>query len=305
MHLRINLLFFLVFLFGCNKTKLSEIEPNYLIEAKELKLIVNKQNIKIIDFRKEDFYIREHINGAIHMWRDDIENFSYPYKGMMPSKENIEKLFGSLGITNADTIIVYDNKGMCEGTRLWWILQKYNFKNIKILHGGIEAWKSINGIVNNKIVKMQTTSFKLPKTQNLQYSISKDEILKELNNKTVIIDTRTLDEFSGKQQKNGAFKPGRIPKSIHIDWANAINYEGDKKLKSLKDLSKIYQKKLNIKKNDLIILYCHSGVRSAHTTFVLTQLLGYKNVKNYDGSWIEWSYYNDLPYLNETLIKIN
>ena len=109
--------------------------------------------------------------------------------------------------------------------------------------------------------------------------------------------------FLVKDKKKGAAKGGRIPKSVHIDWAEAFNYSGDKRIKPVEELKIIYNK-LNIKKNDPIIVYCHSGVRSAHTTFVLTQLLGYKNVKNYDGSWTEWSYFNDLPFKKDSVIKI-
>ena len=125
-----------------------------------------------------------------------------------------------------------------------------------------------------------------------------------LQTNTLILDTRTIDEFTGERQKRGAMKGGRIPNSIHIDWSDAINYEGDKKLKRIIDLETIYNQ-LKTDKNNPVIVYCHSGVRSAHTTFVLTQLLGYKNVKNYDGSWIEWSYFDDLPFKKDsiTLIK--
>mgnify|MGYP002380030654 FL=1 len=193
---------------------------------------------------------------------------------------------------------------MCEASRLWWILQNYDFKNIKLLHGGISKWKSKNGHVTTQIPKVNTAVFKLTKHPKMQYYVSKEQVSDALNSNVVILDTRTSEEFSGKRQKKGATKAGRIPNSIHIDWAETINYNGNKHLKSLKELEIIYSE-LNIKKNDSIIVYCHSGVRSAHTTFVLTQLLGYKHVKNYDGSWTEWSYFNDLPINgnNITLIK--
>lgn len=139
----------------------------------------------------------------------------------------------------------------------------------------------------------------------MKYAISKEEVVTALSKKIILVDTRSFDEFSGKQQKKGASKAGRIPNSIHIDWAEAINFHGNQKIKSVETLTEFYAKKLKATKNDSIILYCHSGVSSAHTTFVLTQLLGYKNVKNYDGSWTEWSYFNDLPFTNDSLTKIN
>ena len=307
MSWRISIILYLLIISACKHEKANDfekVEATYLIEANELKGIAQQPNIKIIDFRKKEIYENEHIVGALNLWRTDIEDTSYTYSGIMASKTQIESLFGQLGITTDDTIIVYDDNGLCEASRLWWILQNYDFKNIKLLHGGISEWKSNNGQVTTQIPKVNTAVFKLTKHPKMQYYVSKEQVSDALNSNVVILDTRTSEEFSGKRQKKGATKAGRIPNSIHIDWAETINYNGNKHLKSLKELEIIYSE-LNIKKNDSIIVYCHSGVRSAHTTFVLTQLLGYKHVKNYDGSWTEWSYFNDLPINgnNITLIK--
>lgn len=307
MSWRISIMLFLLIISACKHEKANDfenVEATYLIEANELKEIAQQPNIKIIDFRKKEIYENEHIVGALNIWRSDIEDSSYPYSGIMASKAQIESLFGQLGIATDDTLIVYDDNGLCEASRLWWILQNYDFKNIKLLHGGISEWKSNNGQVTAEIPKVNTAIFKLNKDPKMQYYVTKEQVSDALNANVVILDTRTSEEFSGKRQKKGATKAGRIPNSIHIDWAQTINYNGNKHLKSLKELEIIYSE-LNIKKNDSIIVYCHSGVRSAHTTFVLTQLLGYKHVKNYDGSWTEWSYFNDLPIKGEsiTLIK--
>ena len=307
MFWKISIILYLLIISACKHEKANDfekVEATYLIEANELKGIAQQPNIKIIDFRKKEIYENEHIVGALNIWRTNIEDTSYPYSGIMASKTQIESLFGQLGITTDDTIIVYDDNGLCEASRLWWILQNYDFKNIKLLHGGISEWKSNNGQVTTQIPKVNTAVFKLTKHPKMQYYVSKEQVSDALNSNVVILNTRTSEEFSGKRQKKGATKAGRIPNSIHIDWAETINYNGNKHLKSLKELEIIYSE-LNIKKNDSIIVYCHSGVRSAHTTFVLTQLLGYKHVKNYDGSWTEWSYFNDLPINgnNITLIK--
>jgi len=307
MNCRISILLLVFVLFACKKEKgevATIIEDNYLIEVESLKTIINRSDIKILDFRKRELYNKEHIIGAIQLWRTDIVDTSYPYGGMMASRAQIENLFSKLGINTTDTIIVYDNNGLVEASRLWWILQNYDFKNVKLLEGGIHAWKANEGEITTEVPKRDETVFKLSENPEMKYYISKEKTIEALRHNVVLLDTRTADEFSGKWKKPGARKGGRLPNSMHMDWVEAINYNGDKRLKPLKDLEKTYNK-LNLKKTDSIIVYCHSGVRSAHTTFVLTQLLGYKNVKNYDGSWTEWSYFNDLPFESDdvTLIK--
>lgn len=300
---RINILFLVLILLSCQNKEIeinNSVTNDYLIEAKDLKIIINKDSIKVLDFRKKEFYNTEHIVGSQHIWRTDIEDSTYPYKGIMPSKAQVEALFGKLGIKTSDTIIVYDDNGLCEASRLWWILQNYGFENIKMLQGGIEAWKSINGRVTNEVRNVKLTEFKLPINSKMNYYVSKEEVISALNTNIVFVDTRSIDEFSGKEQKKGATKAGRLPNSHHLDWSEAVNYNGNMHLKPLEDLENIYNK-LNITKETPLIVYCHSGVRSAHTTFVLTQLLGYKNVKNYDGSWNEWSYYDNLPYEKDSI----
>jgi len=306
--------FLLLGLFACTQERTHKIndqiatevavESSYLIEVKELQTLIGHPHIKILDFRKKEYYNKGHIEGALHIWRTDVEDSDYPYGGMMASPSQIETLFGNLGIQTEDTVIIYDDNGLCDSARLWWLLQNYDFSNVKLLHGGIEAWKEYDGVISTILPSVEQTEFKLTKTPSLKYHISKDEMQQALKIGTAVLDTRNRDEYSGKRQKIGAAKGGRIPKSINIDWVEAIDYDGDKKFRSLQELSSIYSQ-LNIEKNEPIIVYCHSGVRSAHTTFVLTQLLDYKNVKNFDGSWIEWSYFDGLDVEKDSITTIS
>lgn len=310
---RISLIILILAFTGCKEEKTTTIDTieqdlenaefNYLIEVDELLELAKKPNIKIIDFRKAEFYKKEHIKGALNIWRTDIEDTSYLYSGMMAGKEQIEILFSNLGINTGDTIIIYDDNALCDSSRLWWILQNYDFTNVKLFHGGIATWKANNGAVTTEIPKVIKGLFELTKTPSMKYYVTKEQMLKAVGNKTIILDTRTTDEFTGKRQKKGSGKGGRIPNSRLIDWSIAVDYHGDKKMKSIEELNKIYNE-LGVSKSDTIIAYCHSGVRSAHTTFVLTQLLGYKNVKNYDGSWTEWSQFNDLPIEQDSITLI-
>jgi thiosulfate/3-mercaptopyruvate sulfurtransferase len=313
MNWRINIASLLIVLSGCQQGKPIDTEKQItpdevvkfdnLIEIETFKRMAHHAHIKILDFRKKELYDKEHIMDALPIWRTDIEHASYPYRGMMASPTQIENLFSRLGIGANDTLIVYDDNGLCNAARLWWILQNYNFTNVKLFHGGLDVWKENNGSVTSEIPKIKDTVFKLTETPSMKYHISKEEMLNTLNAGVVILDTRSLDEFSGKRQKKGATKAGRIPKSIHIDWAETIDYNGGKKIKPIQDLEAIYSH-MNVSKEDPVIVYCHSGMRSAHTTFVLTQLLGYKNVKNYDGSWTEWSSFENLPFEKDSLTTI-
>lgn len=306
MNWRTNLVIMLLIFSACKQEKNSsennakEMTSSYLIEVDELQNIITNDTIKIIDFRKPAVYAKEHIQGAVNIWRTAIEDSSYPYKGMMASKQQLERLFSNLGIKTGHSLVIYDDIGLCDAARLWWVLQNYDYTNVRLLHGGISAWKTAKGAVTNTTTPIKTSLFKLPENPSFNYYASKEEVLKSIKKNHLLIDTRTLDEFTGKRHKKGAFKGGRIPTSKWIDWAEAITYTGTKKLKSKESLEQIYGA-LTSSKNDSIIVYCHSGVRSAHTTFVLTQLLGYKQVKNYDGSWVEWSHFKGLPFKQDSL----
>lgn len=304
MNWRISFTIIFLILFSCSTEKQenkTSFRSSYLISAEELFLQKENSNIKILDFRKKEFYDIEHIENAIHIWRNHITNNEYNYGGMMASPVQMEKLFSGMGINNSDTIVIYDDSGLCEAARLWWILQNYDFDNVRLLEGGLSKWKETKGKTSNKAPVLTTSTFKLPEIQSMKYFANKELVSKSLSSH-VIIDTRSEDEYLGKVHKKGAAKAGRIPNSRHLDWAESIDFHGDQSLKSIAQLEKVY-KKLNITKNDSIILYCHSGVRSAHTTFVLTQLLNFKNVRNYDGSWTEWSHFEELPYETENIIN--
>tara|TARA_R110002073_G_scaffold14554_1_gene59271 strand:+ start:39875 stop:40807 length:933 start_codon:yes stop_codon:yes gene_type:complete len=308
MNLKIRLIGFVLLGFlSCKKKDLvptfKEEIQNYLVEYEELESVSLIPNVKLIDFRNPKLYNKHHISGSINIWRSDIEDSSYPYGGMMASQEQLEKLLSSKGIKSNDLLIVYDDNGLCDAARFWWVLQNYNYTNVRLLNTTYSEWIATTGSFLKEVPKINPTDFKFTNKPSQKLYISKEDVLQELNKNTVILDTRTPDEYSGKRQKKGAVKGGRIPNSKLIDWSTAINFHGNKKLKSIQELDSIYGAIIPSKETPIIV-YCHSGVRSAHTTFVLTQLLGYKNVKNYDGSWTEWSYFDNLPFEKDSINSI-
>jgi len=300
--IRISIILSLIFIvnssFAINNSDTS------LTSCGQLKDKINQENYKLIDLRKPEEFKKGHLPGAINIWRPEIINQNESYGGMMAKKETIEKLFSNLGVKNTDRLVIYDNKGLCDAARLWWILDYYGFKQVKLLNGGLNQWLKEKLPISTEINSYPKTTFSFPsKTVNKSRYASINYVKKAINNpNSFILDTRELDEYTGEFLKKGAYRKGRIPTSLWCNWSKTVDYRKNTQLKSIDRLKKIY-KKLGLTPDKEIIVYCQSGVRSAHTTFVLTQLLGYTNVKNYDGSWIEWSYFKENPVETGAIAK--
>lgn len=278
--------------------------PSALLEPAELMQLAGKAHIKVIDFRKREDFDKGHIPGSIPMWRTDIEDREAPVKGLIAPKEAMESLLSRLGVSSDDTLVVYDDRGCVDAARLWWVLQVYGFDKTRLLNGGLQNWESEQGPMEAQYTGYPARAFRFEGPGRPSLRIGKDSVLALLDNPGwTLVDTRTTDEYNGKRQKTGARAAGRIPGSIHIDWAEAIHYSGDMTFRSAGDLRKKYHR-LPKDPGHPIIAYCHSGVRSAHTSFVLTQLLGYQEVHNYDGSWLEWSTFAGAPIVKDSVTSI-
>lgn len=255
----------------------------------------SNQVVKFIDVRKSENFAKGHIPDAINVWRPDIQSGNFQYSGMMAEKEKIEELLSNMGVHSGDLIIIYDDTANVDAARFWWILKYYGHKKIALLNGGYSEWLRNSGesSIKSAFPKSSKYTFKGSANKSIIASLQdvEDGTKKEA---VVILDTRTDDEYSGKRKKKGATRAGKIPNSIHVDWVKSVNFEGNMKFKSTKELKNLFAQN-GVTDDKAIIVYCHSGVRSAHTTFVLTELLDYKNVRNYDGSWTEWSFFEHLP----------
>jgi len=267
-------------------------------------LTSNDPTIAIIDFRNRESYDKGHIPGAINFYRNDFQDTKLPYIGMRINKSLVAERLGKEGITEKAILVVYDDKGSSDASRLWWLLHLYNFEQVYLLDGGIGHWEKMGGTLSTSKSEISPAVFRFTDQIDKPLLITKENLLKLIKSdasKAILIDARSKEEYEGRYLKPGAKKTGRIPKSINIDWAEAVDYGNTYTFKSLAELEKIYGR-IGASREDTIIVYCHTGIRSSHTTFVLTQLLDYKNVFNYDGSWVEWSYNEDLPFETDPII---
>jgi thiosulfate/3-mercaptopyruvate sulfurtransferase len=227
------------------------------------------------------------ISGSFTMWRSAYSagNDVYPYGGMRNKAEEMENILASYGATKKSIIVVYASNKHHDAARLWWQIKLLGHKDVRFLDGGLNAWKGAGYETGNANPKVKNSGYKAPKATSVPLA-TLDMVKKATTSSDwLIIDTRTDAENDGSKTKGGAAGPGTIPASLHINWTNASNE--DTTLKTAAELKAIYGDAIKGKK---VIAYCQSGVRSAHTYLVLTQILGAEEVYNYDGSWIEWSY---------------
>lgn len=224
------------------------------------------------------------IEGSFTMWRGDYSatEGAYNYGGMRNTQAEMEGILSSFGAKADSTIVVYAANSHHDAARLWWQIKLLGHEDVRYLDGGLNAWLGAGYPTGDENPTVKATDYKAP-APSMDMLATMDDVVKAMET-GVLIDTRTADEESGASTKKGAFGPGKIAGAKFIEWKSTVGE--DTTLLSADDLKALYADIAD----DNVIAFCQSGVRSAHTTFVLTQALGYENVKNYDGSWIEWSY---------------
>lgn len=276
-------------------------EPPEAIEQKveAVNDLVQPEGVKlgstttIIDIRKREEYLQGHLPGAHQLWRDKLQSDEYPFGGMCISKDRLRFLLDSIGCETGEPIVVYDAKGGCDAARLWWMLKYYGHNNVVLLDGGLQYWTQLGlRIDTGNTIAEKGIGFQFERQGDRTLIVNYNEVLSAISDSTVVlVDTRTVEEYDGSVLKEGAFYAGHIPGSINFDWGRCVEMGSDWKLKSNEAIvSEMVAAGIDTSKR--IITYCHTGVRSAHTTFVMRELLEFNDVSNYDGSWSEWSYLN-------------
>lgn len=279
----------------------SSVKGPHLIEPEQVwEMYEAGESFKVIEISKSGQYAAGHLPGAINFWRPDYEGQGYEYGGMRMSTDELATLLGSNGISPDDQLIIYDTKGSVDAIRFMWMLDIYGHQNMAIMNGGKTAWtKAGYELSTEPTPEVEPVVYTFQEEPDFGRLANMEDVIAALSDpNTVLLDTREPEEYQGVPYidkgeclpyKKGAFTFGRIPGSVHLNWSDAVDLNDDHRFKSLKDLKYNFEQ-AGITPDKKIIAYCQSGVRSSHTTYVLTELLGYPDVKNYDGSWIEWSY---------------
>jgi thiosulfate/3-mercaptopyruvate sulfurtransferase len=242
-----------------------------------------------------DLYEEGHIPGAVKLhWRDDLQD---PVERDIVEKATFERVLGERGIGNETAVVLYGDKNNWFAAYAYWYLKVYGHGDVRILDGGRQKW----------IDEGRELTTDVPSPSPQPYSASerdesirayRDQVREWLGGGVSLVDVRSPGEYAGElvappgYEQEGAQRAGHIPTAVSIPWASAVRDDGT--FKTAAELRELYAGR-GVTEAQPVTAYCRIGERSAHTWFVLRELLGYEDVRNYDGSWTEWGNLVDVP----------
>jgi len=243
-----------------------------------------------------ELYEEGHIPGAVKLhWKDDLQD---QLVRDVVSNAAFEQLMGDRGIGNDTTVVLYGDKNNWFAAYGYWYLKVFRHDDVRLLDGGRQKWIE-EGRPLTAAPSTPTPVAYVANDRDESIRIRRDEVLAGLGSSEIaLVDVRSPQEFAGElmappgYEQEGASRTGHIPGAQSIPWATAVRDDGT--FKTMDELREIYVAK-GITPDKEIRAYCRIGERSAHTWFVLQELLGYENVRNYDGSWTEWGNLVDVP----------
>lgn len=274
------------------------VHPEVLVSTEWLAANLDQPNIRIIESDEDVLlYDMGHIPNAQKVdWHADLND---PVVRDYVSREQFQELLRSKGIDASTTVVFYGDKNNWWACYAFWVFQLFGFTNARVLDGGRIKWEQEGRPFVTDVPHFPRTTYVAPERTDAPIRAYREDTLVHAKAKKPLVDVRSPDEFTGKKThmpeypQEGVLRGGHIPGAKNVPWARAANADGT--FKTADELRGIYEKEIGLKKGDDVIAYCRIGERSSHTWFVLTYLLGYDRVRNYDGSWTEWGNAVRLP----------
>ena len=234
-----------------------------------------------------------HLPGAAFVSMRSLSNPDDPIGGQIATAAQVSEALSNVGLGRDQTVVLYDRRNNLQAARVYWVLKYYQHADVRIYNGGTPKWTEDGQLMSTVMVEYEPSDYQAgppdPEIRTTwQYVVDHTD-----DPATLFCDTRSPEEYLGRDVR--AERGGRIPGSINVEWTAAVNANGT--FKSSEELAALYGG-AGFTPDKQIITYCQSGVRGAHTWFVLSELLGYPSVRNYDGSWVEYGNNPESPVEN-------
>jgi thiosulfate/3-mercaptopyruvate sulfurtransferase len=272
-------------------------KPDALVDTEWVAEHLNDPRVRIVESDEDVLlYDTGHIPGSIRIdWHTELND---PLRRDYLDKEHFERLMREKGIANDTTVVFYGDKNNWWACYAFWVFQLFGHDKAKIMDGGRKKWIEEGRELNRDVPTYPATSYKAKDRDDQRIRAFRDEVRdlldkegKTLKSGKALVDVRSPGEYSGEllhmadYPQEGAMRGGHIPGAASIPWARAVRDDGT--FKPVEELRELYETQ-GVTKDKDVVAYCRIGERSSHTWFVLTYLLGYDKVRNYDGSWTEW-----------------
>ena len=263
--------------------------PERLVSTEWLAEHLGEPGLVVVE-SDEDVLLYEtgHIPGAVKIdWHTDLND---PVVRDYVSGERFAELLGSKGIARDTTVVIYGDKNNWWAAYALWVFTLFGHEDVRLLDGGRDKWIAEGRELTREVPTPEPVEYPVVERDDSRVRAFKEDVLAHFGQP--LIDVRSPEEYSGERTEipgyptEGALRSGHIPSAASVPWARAA--APDATFKRRADLESIYLGDAGLKAGDDVIAYCRIGERSSHTWFVLTHLLGFENVRNYDGSWTEW-----------------
>jgi thiosulfate/3-mercaptopyruvate sulfurtransferase len=249
-------------------------------------------SVRIIESNEDMLlYPSGHIPGAVQVdWTLDLND---QLRRDYLSRAEFEALAARIGITPGTTVVFYGDKNNWWACYAFWVFQLFGHTQARVMDGGRLKWEQEGRPMTRDVPAYPATTYRARERQDGPHRAFRNEVMAHVRSKGQLVDVRSPEEYSGERlhmpsyPNEGALRGGHIPGAKSIPWARAVN-AGDGTFKTADELREIYLQEHALKPTEPTIAYCRIGERSSHTWFVLRYLLGFANVRNYDGSWTEW-----------------
>lgn len=250
------------------------------------------KTVRLVESNEDPLlYPSGHIPGAVQVdWTADLND---QLRRDYIQREGFERLASRLGITRETTVVFYGDKHNWWATYAFWVFQLFGHTRSRILDGGRLKWQLEERPLTRELPRYPATTYHAQQRDDSKVRAFRDEVMSHVSSRRPLVDVRSREEYTGQRlhmedyPNEGALRGGHIPGAVNVPWSRAVNPENGT-FRSAEELRNIYLKEQGLKPDEPIISYCRIGERSSHTWFVLTYLLGFPHVKNYDGSWTEW-----------------
>ena len=272
--------------------------PDKLVSTTWVAEHLNDSDVRIVESNEDPLlYPSGHIPGAVEV--DWVKDLNDPLRRDYLDKSGFEALASRIGITPETTVVFYGDKSNWWATYALWVFELFGHTNSRIMDGGRLKWANEGRELTREKPSISPSSYNAPERDDSQIRAFRDGVLAHIGAQGQLVDVRSPGEFAGDllhipgYPQEGAVRGGHIPGASSCPWSRAANE--DDTFKDAAELSAIYNDELGLDSSAPTIAYCRIGERSSHTWFVLSYLLGFGDVRNYDGSWTEWGNSVGLP----------